>query len=388
MTSPDKKVLILNALYYPNIGGVENSIRELSQVLKDKGYAVDVVCSNRNYTDTRVLEDIEHLESATVYRYDYPAGIKGYFLQFINCYRLLRKLKADNPYTLVVARHHVPVLCAKAAGFKNIHYMVASVQFFQDLKLASWKRPLALTAHLIRSGLQSLAFLSSNPFVFSDTMARQVRKASGMMKTPQRSRPGISLQRFHPVGHDQKLQLRLDLFIPTDKKVLLCVGRFSELKQFDIAIQAMAFLDDSFHLVLVGDGPERGAYEKLIDRYGLSRQVSLRASSLSPEAYYQASDAFLMTSRYEAFGQVLLEATASGLPIVAFSSRSGVNTATESVYSGTTTLVHYVHRASAKALAQGIVEALRKYPKPDPSERQRFIEPYSWEQTVDTLIQG
>ena len=73
-------------------------------------------------------------------------------------------------------------------------------------------------------------------------------------------------------------------------------------------------------LVIVGDGPDRGAMERTAARLGLSRLVDFRGRVEGPEKYQLMADAHavLMPSRHETFGMVAVESLAAGAPLVAF----------------------------------------------------------------------
>lgn len=126
---------------------------------------------------------------------------------------------------------------------------------------------------------------------------------------------GIDLTRFGPDAAAGRA-MRERLGLPADKPVVLMVSAFIETKRVLDGMRAIAELDNAV-LVVAGDGPLRGkgdalAAEILPDRY---YRVSLPATEM-PDLY-RAADAFLHMSINESFGNVFLEAWASGLPVVA-----------------------------------------------------------------------
>jgi len=104
--------------------------------------------------------------------------------------------------------------------------------------------------------------------------------------------------------------------------VVLGVGRLVAYKGFDVLLQAMRGLDAT--LVLVGTGPEAARLRAL---GGLRTVFPGRVSEDDLAAYYRAADVFCLPSvtTAEAFGVVLLEAMASGLPLVTTSLPTGVS---------------------------------------------------------------
>lgn len=98
------------------------------------------------------------------------------------------------------------------------------------------------------------------------------------------------------------------------------VGRLAEVKRQDLLIEAFARLcgmRPGLRLLLVGDGPEREALEGLVNRLGVADRVTFAGFQAHPEEFLRQMDLFALPSRHEAMPLSLLEAWASGLPVVA-----------------------------------------------------------------------
>lgn len=130
---------------------------------------------------------------------------------------------------------------------------------------------------------------------------------------------GVDLDRFNFVAPDGKITLRQKLGLPSNKKILLWVGRLHRSMKGSDRIEHIArLLPDDTVLAVVGNGPEfRGMVDRCADLVKAGRMFMV-GSVDSPEVYYKAADAFLFTSYHEPFGLVILEAVASGLPILSF----------------------------------------------------------------------
>jgi glycosyltransferase involved in cell wall biosynthesis len=101
---------------------------------------------------------------------------------------------------------------------------------------------------------------------------------------------------------------------------LLTVGLFYDgAKGIDLLLQAVAQIDQSVHLDIVGDGIERAGYERLARELGLDGVVHFRGLLPKSEIadLMRDSDAFVLASRYDNNPNVLLEALMCGLPSVA-----------------------------------------------------------------------
>jgi len=102
-------------------------------------------------------------------------------------------------------------------------------------------------------------------------------------------------------------------------------------------------------LVVVGDGPERGALEQRSAALGLSDSVLFAGQRANVAPYYGIADLFVLPSHSEGSPNVLLEAMAAGLPIVS----TGVGGAVELVSDGDTALVVGCRDPRAMSLAIG-----------------------------------
>ena len=105
----------------------------------------------------------------------------------------------------------------------------------------------------------------------------------------------------------------------TSKK-FLAVGRFSHLhKGFDLLIEAFhifAEKNKEWTLDIVGEGPEEPMYRELIKKYQLEDRIIIHPFTNYIQQYYSEAQVYVLSSRWEGFGLVLVEAMAHGLPII------------------------------------------------------------------------
>lgn len=125
----------------------------------------------------------------------------------------------------------------------------------------------------------------------------------------------VDLHRFGPAHRD--LALRRQWGADDDTLVVLCVGRIAPEKNLALAVRAFEAIrarDPGTRFVWVGDGPSRAALQAAHPDFifaGIQRGDALTR-------HYASADLFLFPSLSETFGNVTLEAMASGLPVVAF----------------------------------------------------------------------
>ncbi|HQH28782.1 MAG TPA: glycosyltransferase, partial [Oligoflexia bacterium] len=107
--------------------------------------------------------------------------------------------------------------------------------------------------------------------------------------------------------------------------IVLGCGRLREQKNFALLIKALASLREKVaaKLVILGEGPQRKNLESLISELGLTADVSLPGEVENPLSYMAHASVFCLSSSWEGFGIVLVEALAMGLPVISTDCPSG-----------------------------------------------------------------
>jgi L-malate glycosyltransferase len=128
---------------------------------------------------------------------------------------------------------------------------------------------------------------------------------------------GIDLERYGPRGDREALRRRLGLALK--RRYLTCVARFHPVKDHTTLLRgfaAVAATRDDVDLLLVGDGPLRGDLQALSCQLGMESRVRFLGVRSDVPDLLRVSDLFALTSVSEAASLTLLEAMASGLPVV------------------------------------------------------------------------
>lgn len=108
------------------------------------------------------------------------------------------------------------------------------------------------------------------------------------------------------------------------------IGRLVADKGFDVLLEAMAKCRfEDWHLVLLGEGPERAFLMNRAAELGLEQRVHLPGFQTHPAAYLREAELFVLSSRWEGFGNVLVEALAAGVPIISTDCPGGPRTILE-----------------------------------------------------------
>jgi glycosyltransferase involved in cell wall biosynthesis len=101
--------------------------------------------------------------------------------------------------------------------------------------------------------------------------------------------------------------------------VFLFVGRLVAEKNLDMLLEAFSLLScKGKKLIIVGDGVLAPYLKQLAFELGIANNVIFTGETKIPESYYQQADFFVIPSKYESFGQVIVESMTAGVPVIGF----------------------------------------------------------------------
>lgn len=363
------RLLLINSEYSPIGGGAGNATAHIAQRLADMGHETIVVTSrygqlshreqSGNLTVHRIpslrrkqdrsgaLEQIIFVLSASFWTSGLvlrqrPNATLAFFGAPSGMIAILLKILFNIPYVVSLRGGDVPGF--RPYDFENYHKVLSP---FLHL---IWKNASSVVAN--SKGLQALAHAFDSRFEI----------------------PII------PNGVD------LNLYSSTERNerspVILSVGRLVYQKGIDLGIQALAglkHLDWQWHIV--GDGPEMEALQALVNHHGLSDRVTFDGWQSREQLIqcYKQSNLFLFPSRHEGMPNAVLEAMASGLPVIA--SRIAGNEELV-VQEKTGFLVESENINSLQVALRELLENPSLRTSMGAASRRRVEEFYSWENTA------
>ncbi|QZE12913.1 glycosyltransferase family 4 protein [Halosquirtibacter laminarini] len=340
-------VVVCSLYYKPFVGGVESSLYYISQALKSMDEKVVIWTSDRTPSGKRAKSGFE--DGVQIKRFYHPPIWFSIFTPICLILSLLRALYKDHfdRNQEVICRNHIMAVGFLLYGVRKVVYVVPSLASQIDTEVssvASLKE--RFRAYIVRFGMISQHIIIQNIaikkvpqlVVFSDTMFRQVIKVASNHKVSMLL-PGVDHARYHRSLNIRK-SLRSSLFLDPNF-VFLCMGRMVPQKQYHDVVEAVSLLPElikhKIKILIVGSGPEKAALIRLIQDKEVNNCFEICEATDKPEMFYAASDCFLMTSRFEPFGQTVTESLASSLPVIAY--KSEMSASSEIVEDGLTGLL-------------------------------------------------
>jgi alpha-1,6-mannosyltransferase len=257
--------------------------------------------------------------------------IRGPVIPFSPSYRLItsgsevaRQVSSAKPHIIEVGSPFlVPYLVRRALGSRP---SAAVIGFYHSDLIRTYAEPYAPYSALapVRVLARNLArhFIRRVYSRFDATIAASasvVAELRGLGIPNVHCVPlGVDLTLFRPesgVSTDLRARLRID----PGRRIALFVGRLTREKRLDVVLHALHALDpsDRPHLVLVGEGQQRGRWETIARENGFVSVLPYVSNKVELARLYRSADFYVAPGPGETFGLAIAEAMASGLPVVA-----------------------------------------------------------------------
>lgn len=306
-------------------GGVQRVLAVMAQALA-RDHEVTILTTDR-HADMTMYDYCRHPVRFSYISYDSPHDVQYLWCKALSfCYKkLLPKTSLTArlySYSFFLPRYKQALVAAVNASGCDV---VVGVHAFLSLHIASVRRRLKVPVAIgwMHNSYEAL-FSNHETYLpgLRDFFASEMRK----------------IDRVVVLSHSDEALFRERLRLPAvaiynpltlqprgrgsaAHKRFVAVGRFSpHHKGFDLLIRAFALFAPAhpgWTLEIVGEGDEEPLYRRLIAEAGLGERIILSPFTTDIQSHYAAASVYVLSSRWEGFGLVIVEAMAHGLPVVA-----------------------------------------------------------------------
>jgi len=358
------KILMVNKLYFPWIGGIERIVQQIAEKLNCKeDFKTEVLCCT-----SKRKGRVEMINNVKVYRVSSFGIFWGMPVSF-NFFRVFKKIR-DN-YDVIDFHHPFPLgdlalflfPPKKAKVVLHYHSDIVRQKIF-----VSFLKPFILNT-LKRAD----KILVSNPnLIKSSSFLRRFEKKCEIVPF------GVDLERIKQLINEEKvneLKQRYGDFV-------LFIGRLSYYKGVDYLIEAMKDVDRN--LVIIGKGEREKLLKEKAKRLNLENKIFFLPSQSEADLvnFYQACKVFVLPSIYksEAFGIVLIEAMALGKPVI--STELGTGTSWVNINNQTGFVVPPKNKKALAGAIKNILEDDKLYSKFSDKAKEMIKEHFTLEKML------
>ncbi|HKJ77805.1 MAG TPA: glycosyltransferase family 1 protein [Gammaproteobacteria bacterium] len=303
LSPPRLRIVVVTETYPPEVNGVALTVGRMVAGLRERGHEVSVV---------RPRRDDGAADPATQWVPGLPVPFYPEVRLGLPAPRALQRLLQPRPPdAMYVATEGL--LGRSAVAFARRHRIPVLTGFHTNFHAYSRHYGVGFLSRAIYGYLRRLHNRADGTLVPTAEL-REVLEADGFHNVHVWGR-GVDAELFQPARRSESL--RRDWGVGPEGRAVLYVGRLAAEKDLPLAIRAfraMQEADPALRFVLVGDGPLHRRLQR--EHPDLLFCGARRGTGLAE--HYASADLFLFASRTETYGNVVPEAMASGLAVVAF----------------------------------------------------------------------
>ncbi len=304
------RIAIVTETWPPEINGVALSLLELCKGLQRNGHKILLIRPTQQSTIHSFQPDQECLvTAASIPRYRH---MQFGWPQYLKISKALENFTPDVVH--IVTEGPLGLTVLQAAKFKKIPVSSGFHSAFQDF---SRFFDLAFLVHPIQHYLKWFHNNTQLTCVPSRDTANTLRNF-GVTCPLTVIETGVDVQKFS--SEFRSTWTRQVWGVTEDTTVMIYVGRLSPEKEIQLLLERYTLMkkipNKKIKLVIVGDGPDRDRLIKLSQMQDVIFTGNLSGTQLSNA--FASADVFVFPSQVETFGNVVLEAMASGLPVIAY----------------------------------------------------------------------
>ncbi|WP_311173072.1 glycosyltransferase family 4 protein [Halobellus ordinarius] len=309
------RVCLISKQFPPGVGGAETYASELANGLAERGHDVDVYTQWIDSPD----EEADVHEHVTVHRICKARRKLVTFETLWFSYRARREIDFEE-YDIVHGTM-MPASTVAVTPFNDVETPVVLTSHgtsIGETKAVALETPadylLKFFFHPMNVAMDYVASRDADRVIaISDHAYEQLTTWYGLREDEVEMIPhGVDTEWFYPREEQHPA-------VDEGKTTLLYVGRLGARKGLDLALRALAEVDDEdVEFLIAGTGRHEETLRELARELGIAEQVRFLGYVGDEElpVLYSSADVFVLPSRYEGFGLVLLEAMACGTPVI------------------------------------------------------------------------
>lgn len=280
------------------------------KILTQMGYQVSVAT---NFKGFEYLKEKLKPYGTNNYQIDFdrfPLSLKN-----IKAYKQLKKIMNNNDFSLVHCHSPIGSVIARLVakpfrkkGTCKVIYTPHGFHFYKGAPILNWMLYYPVEKFLSKY-TDTLITITKEDYQLAKAKfySKRIEYINGI---------GIDLEKFNDKKLEEK-NLRKELKIEDDKIILLSVGEFTKNKNHISVIKALKFLNNPNIMYLIaGEGILKDKLINFVHKLGLSNQVKFLGFIKGIKDYYKIANAFVFPSLREGLSVALMEAMASGVPIL------------------------------------------------------------------------
>jgi glycosyltransferase involved in cell wall biosynthesis len=361
LTRSKLNIVIVVTYTYPYIGsGIGNVALNQAVRLSKLGHNVTIISSNYPKSKSEFKRNgVTHLK--------------------MNANFILEKFNVPMPLFVFNKKAKEAI---KNSDIVHIHDSIYVSSLLAVFLAKKYKSKVVLTQHiaflkyksLILNILQKIAYLTIGKYVFKNSdsiiyfnpqVEALVKQYKNVINLPN----GVDTNIFKPVSNKAKENLKKEFKLPTEKKIVLFVGRFVPKKGYQLLFEAR---NSEYLTIFVGGGivPDEFNVDPNVKVFPPQTQTQLAK-------LYQLSDLFILPSYGEGFPLSIQEAISTGIPVI---------TNKENIFDDDLSFINTIE-LSVSELKEKINEVLKKDNSQLISKQRNFaLSNYSWAKNIGMLV--
>lgn len=305
-----KKALMLSSV----ASMIDQFNMENIKILKNLGYEVHVLANfsfGNTTSDERTKEFKEELENMGIKVYNVPIPRKITAIkEMISSYKKIKKVCSENNYDILHCHSPIGGVLARFA-FKDFRkkggkliYTAHGFHFFKGAPIKNWIIFYPIEKFCSRYTDCLITINKEDYKRAKNFKAKEVKYVPGI---------GIDTEKIKDIKKNRKI---LNEFNIKDEVVLVSVGELSNRKNHKVILKALEKVKGNFKYIICGQGAKKEELIKLSKELNLQEKVEFLGYRQDVKEILKASDIFCFPSKQEGLPVALMEAMASGLPVI------------------------------------------------------------------------